>query len=370
MTETETQPAELAPVSADPSPLVLLEGTFSEFERVSAGLLDMQRRFDGVVFDVQTTAGMNEAKKARAEVRAPRYAVQKVRDASKSHLNALKRNIEERADQIIDVIDSIESPIVQQIEAEEARRAAVKAEAERLARERGERIAAIRAAGVRAMQDVQRLTLADLQRMSDDVTAIEPSAEAFGDMATQAEAVRAFALQSIGQALVVRAGLDEAKAEQDRQRQAEREELERMRAELAQMRAQLAAANVAPAAAPAPAIEPAPAADVAPWTDAAPVLKTAADLFAEFSQAPATAAHAPAEQPRARSEPAALKLSDISARVGLMVTAADLQRHGIEPAERRGAAVLFRESDFAVFVVRLIAHLRNVAEEHGATLEA
>ena len=53
-----------------------------------------------------------------------------------------------------------------------------------------------------------------------------------------------------------------------------------------------------------------------------------------------------------------------------MVTAADLQRHGIEPAERRGAAVLFRESDFAVFVVRLIAHLRNVAEEHGATLEA
>ena len=47
-----------------------------EFDAVEAGLKALEAKYQGIVFDVSTTKGMVEAKAARADIRAPRYAVQ------------------------------------------------------------------------------------------------------------------------------------------------------------------------------------------------------------------------------------------------------------------------------------------------------
>ena len=99
----------------------------AEYSQTAAALSDLRHRFLGVAFNVSTTKGMDEAKKARQEVKGYRTALENKRKEIKAP--ALER------------CRLIEEPIDQQIKAEEARKEAekaAKAEAER------QRVAAIR----------------------------------------------------------------------------------------------------------------------------------------------------------------------------------------------------------------------------------
>jgi len=114
--------------------IALVQGTLAEFDKVAAGLADLNAKYRNVVYDVTTTKGMLEAKAARVAVREPRYAVARAATAAKQPLNALKKDIDARAAQITAALITLEEPIDAQIDAEETRKAKEKA-----AREASER---------------------------------------------------------------------------------------------------------------------------------------------------------------------------------------------------------------------------------------
>lgn len=120
-------------------PTVVTE--IAEYSQTAAALSDLRHRFLGVAFNVATTKGMDEAKKARKEVKGYRTALENKRKEIKAPALERCRLIDDEAKTITAALLEIEEPIDQQIKAEEARKEAekaAKAEAER------QRIAAIR----------------------------------------------------------------------------------------------------------------------------------------------------------------------------------------------------------------------------------
>lgn len=120
-------------------PTVVTE--IAEYSQTAAALSDLRHRFLGVAFNVSTTKGMDEAKKARQEVKGYRTALENKRKEIKAPALERCRLIDDEAKTITAALLEIEEPIDQQIKAEEARKEsekAAKAEAER------QRIAAIR----------------------------------------------------------------------------------------------------------------------------------------------------------------------------------------------------------------------------------
>ena len=126
-----------------------------EFDRTAAGLAALQEKYGNIVFpDIQTTAGLAAAKLARAEVKEPRLAIERLREGLKRPLLELGRRIDKRAKEVTAEILKLEEPIDAQIKTEEARREAekeAKVQAE-LARVKGiqDRIQSIRDSVVRA----------------------------------------------------------------------------------------------------------------------------------------------------------------------------------------------------------------------------
>ena len=120
-------------------PTVVTE--IDEYSQTAAALSDLRHRFLGVAFNVSTTKGMDEAKKARQEVKGYRTALENKRKEIKAPALERCRLIDDEAKTITAALLEIEEPIDQQIKAEEARKEAekaAKAEAER------QRVAAIR----------------------------------------------------------------------------------------------------------------------------------------------------------------------------------------------------------------------------------
>jgi len=120
-------------------PSVITE--IAEYSQTAAALSDLRHRFLGVAFNVSTTKGMDEAKKARQEVKGYRTALENKRKEIKAPALERCRLIDDEAKTITAALLEIEEPIDQQIKAEEARKEAekaAKAEAER------QRVAAIR----------------------------------------------------------------------------------------------------------------------------------------------------------------------------------------------------------------------------------
>lgn len=113
----------------------------AEYSQTAAALSDLRHRYLGIAFNVSTTKGMDEAKKARQEVKGYRTALENKRKEIKAPALERCRLIDDEAKTITAALLEIEEPIDQQIKAEEARKEAEKAakvEAER------QRVAAIR----------------------------------------------------------------------------------------------------------------------------------------------------------------------------------------------------------------------------------
>lgn len=100
----------------------------TEFNAVAAGLEQLKKTYQGVVFDVETSEGMEVAKAARQVLRVPRYEIERIRKSAKAPLLAIGKKLDAEAARITTEILAIETPIDQQVKAEEGRR-----EAERLA---------------------------------------------------------------------------------------------------------------------------------------------------------------------------------------------------------------------------------------------
>jgi hypothetical protein len=152
-----------------------VQGVLTEFSRVEAGLAALRERHGNTVYEVTTTAGMDAAKAARAEIREPRFAVEKVRKAAKAPLLELGRRIDAEAIRITEAILAIEEPIDDQIKAEEARKAAEK-EAKRAAEV--ERLRLEAAAKLKAEEDRLATERAEIVRQQAAVAAERAKAEA------------------------------------------------------------------------------------------------------------------------------------------------------------------------------------------------
>lgn len=231
-----------------------IQQALTEFEKVGAGLLGLTTQYKDVVFNVQTGKGMDEAKAARLAIREPRYAVGRALTAAKKELSSIKKNVEERAEQITTALLAIEEPIDAQIKAEEVRK-----DEEKKAKEAAEqlRVAALReriAAIVSTPTSVAGGSADAILQALNALAAIGIDASFDEFIAHAADAKE----QAVSTLITLHA---KAVAAEEAQSviAAQRAELERFRAEIEAQRAELALHKAKPAPVPEPVPAPVPA---------------------------------------------------------------------------------------------------------------
>ncbi|OHD24885.1 MAG: hypothetical protein A2Y38_16265 [Spirochaetes bacterium GWB1_59_5] len=94
----------------------------TEYNETEAGLAKLRERMKGVVYDVTTIPGMGLAKKDRRELVSLRTALENKRKEIKAPALERCKLIDEEAKRVCSEILALETPIDQQIKAEEARR--------------------------------------------------------------------------------------------------------------------------------------------------------------------------------------------------------------------------------------------------------
>jgi colicin import membrane protein len=124
-----------------------------EYSQTEAALGDLADRYAAVLFDVSSVKGMDSAKKARAEIRGYRVALEAKRVEIKAPALEHCRLIDAEAKRITGELVALEVPIDEQIKAQEARRDAEKKEKERIEKELVE-------AEQRAIKEAQEAELA------------------------------------------------------------------------------------------------------------------------------------------------------------------------------------------------------------------
>lgn len=208
-----------------------------EYSATEAGLAALREKYAGRVFDVTTTAGDKEARAARQELVKLRTSLEAKRKEIKGPALAYCQAIDSEARRITAEIKNLEDPIDAQIKAEEQRKAAEKAEKERIERER---VAAIQGkihlisrVAFQSRDDEPEMieaTLADLHAMVIDE-------DEYQELTAEARAAKEQAEKELTD-LLARA---QARKEEAARLAAEREELERLRREAEEERARLAA---------------------------------------------------------------------------------------------------------------------------------
>ncbi|MDB5253872.1 MAG: hypothetical protein JWP27_3041, partial [Flaviaesturariibacter sp.] len=219
--------------------LVQVQGTMTEIDRVEAGLDSLRTKYQNVAYAVGTAEGMKDAKAARIEVREIRYAIDKVANSSKDALNALKKDIDGRALEIKTELVALETPIHEQIKAEEdrvaAEKEAIKAAKAAAAAAAQSSIDAIRAMAIQAVS----LSAAGIDALRTELDGMELLNEVLGERTGEALQAKMQTLDTLdslhgaavkreaaeAQAAIDRAELDAmraAQAEADRKAEAAR----------------------------------------------------------------------------------------------------------------------------------------------------
>lgn len=194
--------------------------SIDEIDAVQLGLDELKTKYHGAVFDMTTASGADEARKARAAIRDPRYRVERARKDAKSKLAKLGKQIDERAGQITEALLELEIPIDNQIKAEEARK---EAERQQKIMAEQQRQTAIRAS-LAAIAEIPAKTARDVDALRCAIAMLDemqPSEAVFDEFIEQAVSLRARSLETL------RATLAEEEAAQ-----AQRDEIRRQQAEL------------------------------------------------------------------------------------------------------------------------------------------
>jgi len=222
----QTAAAPAAEVKTDSTALIAVQAALTEFDKIDAGLTELESKYQNVVYDVRSPAGMASALAARRDIRDPRYRCEQIRKGAKAPVLALGRNIDERARYITGRLEAIETPIDQQIKTEEERREAARKEQERKEQERVATInRAIDAISARPADAVGKGS-AEIEGMLSDLEAL-PIGESFAEQKDRAQFAKDMALSKLRLARY-NAAAQEAEA---KRLAAEREELVRLRRE-------------------------------------------------------------------------------------------------------------------------------------------
>ena len=203
--------------------------TIAEYKATDSALAELRHKYETVVFDVTTGKGMEQAKKARAELRDHRVSLEKERVRIKAPALEQCRLIDSEAKRITAELEALEAPIDEQIKAEEDRKARKKAAEEQAERER---IAAITA----RFDAVKALPLRAVDATADVILAVIAEAEATDTSGLSDDFVAAMKHEVRLAVASLRAALDKRHAAD-----AEAERIKAERAELEALRAQQAA---------------------------------------------------------------------------------------------------------------------------------
>lgn len=293
----------------------------AKFDAINAGLqaIEQAHPLNVIVAAIDTPAGMRAAESAWRAYRNPRLEVEKARKAAKAPVLALGRAIDAFAGTLETRLLAGETHYKAQITAEEERRAAAKAEAERIERERVEGLRAgvaklrgyvERAAG-QPSEAIQRAidALAALAFLADDWAEFAAEAQTARDetvaklrelhakavaaeaQAAEAERLRVLAEQQAKELAALRA----REAEREAAERAAREEADRVARETAEREARAAAELAAAKAATEKAEREAAAAQAAMATQQANTTTQDAQESGSSAGTPATYASNAAE---------------------------------------------------------------------------
>lgn len=199
----------------------------AEYEPLAAALADLRDRHQGVVFQCETPGGDLMARTARRELVKLRTALEAKRKELKGPALERSRQIDTLAKRIESEILALEGPIDAQIKAVEERKAAEKAERDRLEKERVDAInARIQTIRNYALKAPARATSEQLADAIDRLNAvpIDDSYENFREYAGLVKCETLSALRELCTAATER-------EEEAEKLKAEREELERRKAE-------------------------------------------------------------------------------------------------------------------------------------------
>jgi hypothetical protein len=224
-------PIEAPPLAVKPAPVALVapapllavsikDAVLAQFKEAENTVLALVEKYRAVAFDVATTKGMNEAKAARLELREKgRFALTRAEKSVKADVNDLKRVMADEVERIVAIVMPIEEAIDQQIKAEEDRKAAAKAERDRI---EAERVAAHQAGITKVRAYLARCQAPDMtaERIGkgiDLLTAVAfgPEWEEFAPLAAAAQAETLTAMRAL-QGQAIDREVAAAKAEDDR----------------------------------------------------------------------------------------------------------------------------------------------------------
>lgn len=223
----------------------------AEYSPTTFALAELRQKYENAVFDTATPAGLAKAVAARRELREVRVNLEKLRKELKAPALERSRLIDAEAKTLTAQIEDMEIPIDAQIKAEEARKAAEKADRERLEREKLEalqrRVAEIREIAVKCSGKSSEIIAGYIFKLKS----LEPGAD-FENLQADAHAAKAETLATL-EDMQVSALAQEAEAERLRiereeleaQRKAQEEQAAKDRAELEKLRAEAAAREAA-----------------------------------------------------------------------------------------------------------------------------
>lgn len=361
-----TEPAEKIDQAITTAPATLKATVLAQFAAIKPEITALGAKYANVAYDVKTTNGMNDAKAARLELREKgRFMLQRTEKRIKDEANDLKRIVTDEVLALVKIIEPVENAIDEQIKVEEKRKADEKAENDRKEAERKQKLQD-GIAGIRAM--LERAAGQPAEKIQAAITAMEAwtfPTERWQEFAHEAADATCKVIEKLramhGQAV----------------------EAERLQAENERLKAELAAHAQAPAAGnvssePTTTLpdgslansstgeiieepnaqrhesgaQPGDAGNMAHNTEQAAPLGGQAEGEGATASSPGTSAaalgtDAKEASPIAGIEPATLKLVDINARLNpLKIDATGLAALGVEHAERKGVAYLYRESDW------------------------
>lgn len=210
----------------------------AEYSVTTAELAKLKARFEGVTYDVSTTAGLDTAKKDRRELVALRTALEAKRAEIKAPALAQCNLIDSEAKRIKAEIVALETPIDTIIKQEEARKEAEKAEKARIAAE-----------AQKVLDDkiieIGKLPLRCIGKDSGEISlflaaleAREIGVEFTGDTRTRAEQAK---VEAVAEIRVIHGQVKEQEEKAAEIKAAQEKEAERLEAERVEREAQEAA---------------------------------------------------------------------------------------------------------------------------------
>lgn len=376
-------PPPALPAIQEPAALVpatIKDTVLAQFAQAEAALTTLAAKYTGVAFDVTTNKGLADAKAARLDLRENgRFMVQRAEKRVKDEVNDLKKVMGEEVARLVAIVRPTEDAIHIQIEAEEDRREAEKAEKARIEAERTARF--------NAQLDVIRgyaKAAAGLpsEKIAKGIDALEamtfgPEWEEFAQQATETRQITLDVLRTMHGAAVER----ESEAAE---RQRQREENARVAAELAEQRKQLEAQQ-AEILRQAKAIEDERAAEATRRAEAAKAEREAqrpAILPAELDPANAMAQQlcsiapqpevvafthrvdpTPVQAMPEAPAPLFIELGDIEAALGFRLEAGFIVNVlKVEPKAHDAGAPLFNPSQWPDILAALTNHINTIKD--------